>query len=72
MAPATPTSSPNLNERSLLTIVLDITTTTWGERDIKRKSSDAKRLAAKKMSVGPATLNDLITSVLAFCLAFSS
>ena len=58
-------------ERSLLTIILDVTASSWGGRDLKRNASDRQREAAGKRSVGPCNLQELIASIIALCSAFS-
>lgn len=57
-------------KRALLVIIVDVSPTTWGERDLKRAANDKARLAAGKRSVGPATLADALASVEAFAGAF--
>eukprot|EP00561_Arcocellulus_cornucervis_P001809 CAMPEP_0185818618 /NCGR_PEP_ID=MMETSP1322-20130828/20938_1 /TAXON_ID=265543 /ORGANISM="Minutocellus polymorphus, Strain RCC2270" /LENGTH=126 /DNA_ID=CAMNT_0028515741 /DNA_START=33 /DNA_END=410 /DNA_ORIENTATION=- len=65
-----PTSQQS--DRSLLTLILDVSPATWGERDLKRTAQDRARLAANKRSVGPARIGDLLTSTVAFCLSFAA
>jgi len=60
------------SKRALLVIIIDISPTTWGQRDLKRAANDKARLAAGKRSVGPATLEDALTSVEAFAGAYAS
>ena len=60
------------HDRSLLTLVLDLTPSTWGERDLQRSRSDRARFAANKRSVGPGRLDDVLASTIAFCLAFAA
>lgn len=60
------------SDRSLLTLILDVSPTTWGERDLKRTAQDRSRFAASKRSVGPARLDDMLTSTIAFCLSFAA
>lgn len=71
-----PGSSSNSNKRpdsrSLLTIVLDVSPCAWGERDLRRAANDKARLAQKKQSAGPATLEEVLRSVQAFCTSFGS
>jgi len=62
----------NTHDRSLLTLVLDLTPSTWGERDLQRSDSDPKRFAANKRSIGPGRLEDVLSSTIAFCLAFAA
>ena len=75
MAPGS-SSSSNSNKRpdsrSLLTIVLDVSPCAWGERDLRRAANDKARLAQKKQSAGPATLEEVLRSVQAFCTSFGS
>ena len=65
-----PTSQQS--DRSLLALILDVSPATWGERDLKRTAQDRARLAANKRSVGPARIDDLLTSAVAFCLSFAA
>ena len=65
-------SATTHQDRSLLVVVLDISPYPWGERDLHRKATDRKRLAEGKISIGPATIEDSMSSVLTFVLAFSS
>lgn len=60
------------DKRALLVIIVDVSPTTWGERDLKRAANDKARLAAGKRSVGPATLQDALASVEAFAGAYAS
>jgi transcription initiation factor TFIIH subunit 3 len=62
----------NNSKRALLVIIVDVSPTTWGERDLKRAANDKARLAAGKRSVGPATLADALASVEAFAGAYCS
>jgi transcription initiation factor TFIIH subunit 3 len=61
-----------IDENSLTVIVIDVSPVAWGERDLKRAASDKARLAAGKRSVGPATLDELLSAVQAFSSAFVS
>lgn len=61
-----------LEERSLLAIVVDVSPITWGERDLKRTANDKARLAVGKRSVGPATLEDVLSTLQAFAGAYAS
>ena len=61
-----------LGERSLTVLVVDVSPVTWGDRDLKRTTSDKQRFAKGKPSVGPANLDDLLSAVQAFSSAFSS
>ena len=67
-----PSSSSHPSDRSLLTLILDVSPTTWGERDLKRTAQDKARFAASKRSVGPARLDDLLSSTVSFCLSFAA
>jgi transcription initiation factor TFIIH subunit 3 len=59
--------------KSLLVVILDCTPYAWGEREIRRKVSDQKRLAQKRSSVGPARLTtDVLPALISLLLAFSS
>ena len=60
------------DKRALLVIIIDVSPTTWGERELKRAANDKARLAAGKRSVGPATLEDTLAAVQAFAGAYSS
>lgn len=59
-------------ERSLTVLVVDVSPVTWGHRELQRTASDKARKAAGKGSVGPATLQELLSGVQAFASAFSS
>jgi len=60
-------SSPNL-----LTLILDITPSTWGQRKIIRSAKDKALAAKNKSSAGPATLmDDVLTAILALGVSFS-
>jgi len=65
-----PTTSKD--SRSLLAIVLDVSTCAWGERDLRRAANDKARHAQNKRSVGPATLEEVLKAVQAFATAFGS
>lgn len=58
-------SAPNL-----LTIILDATTYTWTHRSLARTAKDKALAAQNKPSAGPATLEDVISSVLVLCSSF--
>lgn len=60
------------DEKSLLVIVVDVSPTAWGEREVRRAASDKARLAAGKRSVGPATMDECLSAVRAFCGAYDS
>jgi transcription initiation factor TFIIH subunit 3 len=60
------------DERPLTVLVIDVSPVAWGERDMKRTASDKARLAAGKRSLGPATLEELLSAVQAFCSAFGT
>lgn len=53
-------------------LVLDVSPVAWGERDMRRTASDKNRIAAGKRSLGPATLDELLSAVQAFASAFGS
>jgi len=59
-------------ERSLTVLVVDVSPVTWGKRQMLRNAQDKARFAKGKESVGPATLNDLLSAVQAFSSAYSS
>ena len=56
---------------NLLAIIIDITTFTWTHRSLARTAKDKALAAKNKPSSGPATLDDVITSVLALGVSFS-
>jgi transcription initiation factor TFIIH subunit 3 len=61
------------NNKSLLVVIIDVTPKAWGERELRRKVSDQKRLASNKPSIGPARLSsDLLPAIVAFLVAFAS
>jgi len=62
----TDSSPPNL-----LAILIDTTTFTWTHRSLARTAKDKALAAKNKTSAGPATLDDVITSVLALGVSFS-
>ena len=62
----TDSSPPNL-----LAIIIDTTTFTWTHRSLARTAKDKALAAKNKTSAGPATLDDVITSVLALGASFS-
>ncbi len=64
--------SKGSDERPLTVLVLDVSPVAWGERDVQRTASDKARLAAGKRSLGPATLDEMLSAVQAFCSAFCS
>eukprot|EP00934_Nitzschia_sp_Nitz4_P003207 Nitzschia sp. Nitz4//scaffold11_size288233//88673//89734//NITZ4_000755-RA/size288233-processed-gene-0.152-mRNA-1//1//CDS//3329534017//3197//frame0 len=59
-------------ERPLTVLVMDVSPVVWGERDMRRAASDKARIAAGKRSLGPATLDELMSAVQAFASAFGS
>eukprot|EP00536_Pseudo-nitzschia_multiseries_P006310 jgi/Psemu1/192807/e_gw1.132.14.1 len=61
-----------LGERSLTVLVVDVSPVTWGKREMLRNAQDKARFAKGKDSVGPATLDDLLSAVQAFSSAYSS
>jgi transcription initiation factor TFIIH subunit 3 len=58
------------DERSLLVIVLDVSPVVWQIRQRQREGSDKARLEKSKPTIGPATLEECLKSVQAFCGAF--
>jgi transcription initiation factor TFIIH subunit 3 len=58
-------ASPNL-----LTIILDVTTYTWTHRSLARTAQDKALAVQNKSSAGPATLEDVISSILVVCSSF--
>lgn len=65
-------STPNIQDRSLLILILDLTPKTWGKRAQIRNLSDKQRASQNKGSMGPATLNEVLNALLSFLIAFSS
>uniref|UniRef100_A0A7S4ATL5 RNA polymerase II transcription factor B subunit 4 n=1 Tax=Pseudo-nitzschia australis TaxID=44445 RepID=A0A7S4ATL5_9STRA len=61
-----------LGERSLTVLVVDVSPVTWGKREMLRTAQDKAREANNKESIGPATLDDLLSAVQAFSSAYSS
>lgn len=51
---------------SLVVIVLDISPYGWGEHELKRNVQDKNRFKSNKRSIGPATLNELINSIIIY------
>lgn len=70
--PSGGSSSSTHADRSLTVVVLDVSPVAWGEREMKRSASDKARLKAGKRSLGPATLDELVSATQAFCSAFGS
>jgi transcription initiation factor TFIIH subunit 3 len=60
------------DERPLTVLVLDVSPVAWGERDMQRAAQDRARLAEGKRSIGPATLEEMLSAVQAFSCAFVS
>ena len=58
------------DQNSLAVVVIDVSPVAWGERELRRAASDKTRLAQGKRSLGPATLEELLSSVQAFANAF--
>ena len=56
---------------SLLTLIIDITPSTWGHRDLVRSAKDKALSSKSKSSAGPATLDDVLTAVLSLGASFS-
>lgn len=63
---------PSKKSNSLVTIVLDISPLAWGEHDLKRQANDKARTAAGKRSIGPAVLEEVMSSIQAFAVAVNS
>jgi len=61
----------NSSPPNLLAIIIDTTTFTWTHRSLARTAKDKALAAKNKTSAGPATLDDVITSVLALGVSFS-
>ena len=61
------TSSSSSN--TLLMIVLDVSPSTWGDREVARAERDATRAAQGKRSMGPAVLEEVLSSVQALVVA---
>lgn len=64
-------TSSLIQDRSFLILVIDVTPKTWGQRNQDRILSDKARAAHNKRSVGPATLEEVLESLLAFLAAFT-
>ncbi|KAL7448742.1 hypothetical protein ACHAWC_000884 [Mediolabrus comicus] len=65
-------SSSSSSSPNLLTIILDITPSTWGHRNLIRSAKDKAMAAKNKPSAGPATLmDDVLTAILALSVSFS-
>lgn len=60
------------DERPLTVLVIDVSPVAWGERDFQRTASDKAREAAGKRSIGPATVEEMLSAVQAFSSAFGS
>lgn len=71
MSAVTNSSSSSSSSPNLLTIIIDITTFTWTHRSLARTAKDKALAAKNKPSSGPATLDDVISSVLALGVSFS-
>jgi transcription initiation factor TFIIH subunit 3 len=69
---ASKSKASHQDSTSLITVILDVSPLAWGERDLKRSAQDKARAAAGKRSVGPATLEEVIESVLTFASAANS
>ena len=65
-------SITTVQDRSLLLLIIDVTPKTWGKRYKRRDIVDKMRKQQNKPSIGPATLSDAISAILAFLLAFAS
>jgi len=61
-----------IQDRSLLVLIVDLTPEKWGQRSQHRMASDKARSRHNKRSVGPATLEDTLSSILSFLIALSS
>lgn len=64
-------ASSLIQDRSFLILIIDLTPVTWGQRNQDRKLSDKTRAAQNKRSVGPATLQEVLESLLSFLVAFT-
>jgi transcription initiation factor TFIIH subunit 3 len=58
------------NPPTLLLLILDLSPATWGHRSIIRTAKDKALAAKNKSSAGPAVIDDVIESALAFLAAF--
>ena len=65
------TDSASSAPPNLLTIILDITPSTWGHRDLVRSAKDKALAAKNKTSAGPAIIDDVLTSVLTLGKSFT-
>ena len=66
-----PPSSSSSSQPNLLALILDITTFTWSHRNLARKARDKAQASKNRPSAGPATLDDVLTSILALGASFS-
>ena len=57
---------------SILALVVDVSPLAWGERDVQRSAQDRARAAAGKRSLGPCTLDELLTAIQAFVATYTS
>lgn len=64
--------SDSIADRSLLVLIVDLTSTIWGERHHLRDRQDRERMKEKKRSRGPGTLKDIMSSIQSFILAYAS
>ena len=64
-------SSSSLSN-TLLTIVVDVSPSAWGDRDVKRTERDQQRTSVQKRSIGPAILDELVQSLCAYIVAITS
>jgi transcription initiation factor TFIIH subunit 3 len=71
-ASSSSSSSSTSISNSLLVIVVDVSPSAWGDREWKRTAQDQQRTAQGKRSVGPAVLNEVLESIVAFAVAASS
>jgi transcription initiation factor TFIIH subunit 3 len=70
---ASKSSSNNSNSNTLLVIIVDVSPSAWGDRDIKRTQRDEQRVQVQnKRSIGPAILDELIQSICAYIVAMTS
>lgn len=61
----------SIQDRSFLVLILDLTPKIWGQRNQDRILSDKSRASQNKRSAGPATLQDVLDSLLSFLVAFT-
>ena len=64
--------SDTIPDRSLLVLIVDLTSAIWGERHHLRSLQDRARVKSSRKSRGPGTLKDIISSIQSFIFTFAS